>query len=184
METPFKVAGEIELMTVSQRQMAAALKLSTTRINELVNEKILMRDESTVQGRLMLLDSLKNYYLSKAATGDSVNFWTERALHERAKRELAELKLRQQKGELYEAATVEAVLVELLTDFRSKLLGMGHKLAMRLEGKTAGTICGIIDAEVNELLEELSDGVGDEKRRYTEGTIKSGDETGGAVKRE
>lgn len=158
-KTPFKVAGEIALMTVSQRQMSAAIGLSTTRINELINEGVLIRDPSTEQGRLMLLESLGNYYQSRKTTSEGVNFWQERAAHEKAKRELAELKLAERRGELYEASTVESVLIELLTDFRTKLLGLGHKLSPRLEGVTAAQIADIIDTEVEIILRELSEGV-------------------------
>ena len=158
-DLPFKVSGEIKLMTVSQRQMAAALGLSTTRVNELLNEKVLVRDESRVDGRLMLYDSLQNYFLSRKTTGDGVNFWNERALHEKVKRELSELKLEQERGEVYKASEVEAVLTEMLIDFRNKLSGLGHKLAAQLEGKTATAICDIIDSEIELNLKELSENV-------------------------
>ena len=158
-DLPFKVTGEIKMMTVSQRQMAAALGLSTTRVNELLNEKVLVRDESRVDGRLMLFESLQNYFLSRKTTSDGVNFWNERALHEKVKREISELKLEQERGEVYKASEVEAVLTEMLIDFRNKLSGMGHKLAAQLEGKTATAICDIIDSEIELNLKELSENV-------------------------
>lgn len=173
MENPFRVAGDVKLMSVSQRQMAAALGLSTTRINQLVTEKILVLDESRADGRLMLFESLQNYFLSKKTTSDGVNFWTERALHEKAKRELAELKVAQRKGELYEAARVEQFLAECIILFRDKLLGMGHKLAKRLEGKTAAQVCDIIDVEVTEFLEELVEDV--ENAEYKEAPADDSD---------
>ena len=159
-DLPFKVAGEIKLMTVSQRQMSAALGLSTTRVNELLNEKVMVRDESRVDGRLMLYESLQNYFLSRKTTSDGVNFWNERALHEKVKREISELKLEQERGEVYKASEVEAVLTEMLIDFRNKLSGLGHKLAAQLEGKPATGICAAIDAEIEQALEELSDEIG------------------------
>ena len=158
-DLPFKVTGEIKMMTVSQRQMSAALGLSTTRINELLNEKVMVRDESLVDGRLMLFESLQNYFLSRKTTSDGVNFWNERALHEKVKREISELKLEQERGEVYKASEVEAVLTEMLIDFRNKLSGMGHKLAAQLEGKTATAICDIIDSEIELNLKELSENV-------------------------
>ena len=151
-----KVSGEVRKMTVSQRQMASALGLSTTRVNELINEKVLIRDESHLDGRLMLYDSLENYFLSKKPTTSGASFWNERALHEKAKRELAELTLAQRRGELCEISQVERELGEVLTDCRNKLLGLGHKLANRLAGKTAAVISDIIDGEIIEILEELS----------------------------
>ena len=152
-----KVAGEIRLMAVTQKQMAQALKLSATRINELCDEKIIVRDEFARNGQVMLFESLKNYFLSKKSTDDGVNFWLEKARHEKAKRELAELKLQKERGEVYDATEYEATLLEALTAFKMKLTGLGHKLAKQLEGKTATEICDAIDAEIDLALEELSD---------------------------
>ena len=150
-------AEEYMAMAVPQRFIAKVLGLTQQRISQLLDEGILVRDEESGQPRLH--DSLKSYYLSKNAAGSGVNFWTEKALLERAKRELAELKLAQRKGELYEAEVVEQVLTEIFTDCRNKLLGVGHKLAKRLEGRTAAQICDIIDDEINECLKELSENV-------------------------
>ena len=165
---PIKVAGDLKLLSCSQRQFAAAVGLSPTRVNELLNEKVLVRDESRVDGRLMLFESLQNYFLSKKTTGDGVNFWNERALHEKVKREISELKLQQERGEVYAAAEVEAVLVEMLIDFRNKLSGVGHKLAAQLEGKNAAQICALIDDEVAVTLKELSETLHEEYPRVEE----------------
>ena len=152
-------AEEYLAMTVPQTFLAKVLGVTQGRISQLLAEGIIVRDEESGQPRFH--ESIKNYYLSKNATGAGVNFWTEKALHERAKRQLAELKVRQREGELYEAAEVERELAEWLTEFRTKLLGTGHKLAKVLEGKTAAQICDIIDSEIIEILEELSKNVED-----------------------
>lgn len=161
MKTPFKTDGELKLMTVSQRQMAACLGLSTTRVNQLIDEGILIRDPSTNMGRLMLIESLQNYFLSKNGSGEeSVSFWKERALHEKANRQMAELKLRERRGELLESKEVEAFITELITTTRQKFLGAGHKLAPRLEGLPAAQMCSIIDEEIYEILRELANNAG------------------------
>ena len=104
--TTNKIDDEIQLIAVTQRQMSRALGLGTTRINQLIDEGILIRDETSRSGQLMLFESLRNFFLSKNANlGDgenAVNFWKERGLHEKAKRGLAEVKLAKTKGELYE----------------------------------------------------------------------------------
>lgn len=151
-----KVAGEIRSMAVTQKQMAQALKLSATRINELCDEKIIVRDEFARNGQVMLFESLKNYFLSKKATDDGINYWLEKARHEKAKREMAELKLQKERGEVYDAAEYENMLLEMFADFKTKLTGLGHKLAKQLEGKTAAAICDVIDAEIDLALKELS----------------------------
>lgn len=156
-----KLDCEIQDVTCTQRQMARALGLSTTRISQLISEEnILVRDETSRSGQLMLFESLQNYFLSKnAITSDNVNFWKERGLHERAKRELAEVKLAKTRGELYEAAVVEGVIVELLTNFRNKLLGLPSKYATRLEGKSRAEIYSELTTAIEEELTELSEGV-------------------------
>lgn len=156
-EQPFKVTGEIRLMAVTQKQLAQALHLSPTRANELTQEKIFVRDEMSRSGQVMLFESLKNYFLSKKSTDEGVNYWLEKARHEKAKRELAELKLSKERGESYDAGEVEAAWLELIADFKQKLLGLGHKISSRLEGLSSGAMCAIIDAEIELALKELTD---------------------------
>ena len=159
----YKFDGEITSATVTQTALGRALGLSQQRIGQLIDEGIVVRDETARNGQVMLFESLRNFFLSKNANlGDSagtVNFWKERGLHEKAKRELAEVKLAKTKGELYEAATVESVLSELLTNFRSKLLGLPSKYAARLDGKSRGEIYSILTSAIEENLTELAAGL-------------------------
>ena len=150
-------AEEFLTMTVTQSFMGKVLNLSQGRISQLLDEGILIRDELT--NRIAFKDSLQSYWLSKNATGDTVNFWKERGLHEKAKRELAELKLSKSRGEVYDAATVEGVLSELLTNFRNKLLGLPAKFARQLENKSRAEIYSALTAAIEDELTELSEGV-------------------------
>lgn len=154
-----KLVGNISDVVCTQSQLAKALSLSQARVNQLIDEGVVIRDESSKNGAVMMLDSLRNYYLSKNATGDNVNFWKEKGLHEKAKRELAEVKLSKTRGELYEATTVEAVMSELLTNFRSKLLGLPAKFAAQLEGKARADIYKTLTTAVEESLSDLAAGL-------------------------
>ena len=60
------------------------------------------------------------------------------------------------KGELYEAGTVEAVMSEHLTNFRTKLLGISSKLSPQLEGKTRAEIYDMLTFEIENALDELA----------------------------
>lgn len=155
-----KLKGNYKDWAVTQSQLGKILEVSQPRINQLIDEEIVIRDESSQSGAVLLIDSLRNYYLSKNAVkdneGGSVNFWKEKGLHERAKRQMAELKLRERKGELYEAATVEAVMMEQLVNFRNKLLGIPAKFATRLEGKSRAEINDALTEEIENCLDELS----------------------------
>lgn len=154
-----KVNGVIREMTCTQTQLAKAIGVSQARVNQLIDEGVVIRDEFATNGQVMLYESLQNYFLSKNVSGDSVNFWKEKGLHERAKRELAELKVDKAKGEVYDAATVESVLTELLTNFRSKLLGLPAKYSTQIEGKTRAEIYDMLTTAIEEELTELSEGV-------------------------
>lgn len=170
MDTTSRLRGDLKYYVVSQTQLASAVGLSVMRINQLIAEGIVIRDPLSRTGEVMMLESLQNFYQSRKTTGDGVNFWAEKALHEKAKRELSELKLEQERGEVYKASEVEAVLTEMLIDFRNKLSGMGHKLAAQLEGKPASGICAAIDAEIEQALEELADEIG---KGITESPVSS-----------
>lgn len=138
---------EIQAAEMSQKEFAKIIGVTQARISQLCDEGIAIKN--ALSGKIRVIESLRNYYLSKNAPEDGVSYWTERSKHEKAKRELAELKLRERRGELYEAAEVEGVLCEYFADFRNKLLGIGHKLAKRLEGQAAAQICDIIDVEIS-----------------------------------
>ena len=153
-----KVPGEIKQMAVSQKQMAGALDLSTARINQLVQEGMLVRDKSRTDGRLMLFDSLRNYFLSKRTgeDGEELNYTMERARLTKAKRELAELKLGRAKGELLEATKVEESFTGLLTTLRKNLTGLPSKMARQLSGKSELEISRLLAEEIDYALDELS----------------------------
>ena len=165
-------AEDILTATMSQTEFGKVIGVSQARVNQLIDEQIVMRDETSRSRKILFFDSLKNYLLSQKTTGQGVSFWTEKSLHERAKRELAELKLKERQGELYEAETVERVLAELLTDFRNKLLGIGHKLSPQLENLPAAKICDIIDDEIIANMKELAEGVN--KAKYGEAKEEGG----------
>ena len=154
-----KVNGVIKEMTCTQTQLAKAFGVSQARVNQLIDEGVVVRDEFSTNGQVMLFESLQNYFLSKNVSGDSVNFWKEKGLHERAKRELAEIKVAKAKGDVYDASTVESVLAELLTNFRNKLTGLPAKYSTQLEGKTRTEIYDMLTTAIEDELTELSEGV-------------------------
>lgn len=173
-----KIQGEVKDATCTQSQLGRALGVSKQRVNQLIEEGVVIRDEFSTNGQVMLFESVQNYFLSKNVGGDSVNFWKEKGLHERAKRELAELKLAKSRSEVYDASTVEGVLVELLTNFRNKLSGMPAKYSPQLEGKTREEIYQLLTSAVEEELSELSEGIEsvdfDEDSEATEENLTDG----------
>lgn len=151
-----RVAGKLSELTCNQVQLAEYFGLSKARISQLVEEGLVPRDEVNKTTGVMLADSIRNYYSSKNVSG-GVDFWREKGLHEKAKRELSELKLQKELGNLYEASTVEAAFIEMLATLRTQLLGLPAKFALQLEGKTREEIYEVMTAEIETLLTELSE---------------------------
>ena len=151
-----KIKSALNEITCSQKALAEALNLSTVRINQLIDEDIVVVDESDKNHGVFVFDSLKNYFLSKNVSGSGVDFWKERGLHERAKRQLAELKVKQTEGELYLASEVEQTFLELVMMFRNNLLGLPSKFAPILEGKSREEISALLTQEIESRLEEIS----------------------------
>ena len=151
-----KVSGNIKEITVTQTALARALNLTPARVNQLIQEEIVRRDEKDPSGGVFLFQSVVNYLQSKQAKSDEANYFLEKARHEKVKRQIAELKLAREEGRLYEATTVEAVMIEQLVGLRTHLLSLGMKLAAQLVGKNASEISDIINREIEERLSELS----------------------------
>lgn len=161
-----EIQGELSKATTTQAKLARYLELSKARVNQLVDEKVVIRDESDAKGKILAFDSIRNYYLSQQSSDSGVNFWKEKGLHERAKRELAELKLQERRGELYEAAVVESVMIEHLTNFRTKLLGLPPKIAAKLPADIRGEVYDDLTREIENCLDELA-------KNYHDADLKS-----------
>ena len=103
----------------------------------------------------------------KKSGKEGVNYFKEKGLHERVKREQAEIKLAQMKGELYEAETVERGIIEILATLRTHLTALPAKFSAQLEGKSREEIYQILTVEIEDKLSELAhsfDGLKDSTR--------------------
>ncbi len=158
-----KIAGEVKKFTVTQKQLAAAFGVTPARVNHLIKDGIVVRDENNQGGAVLLYESVKRYWNNKGSGGDGadieaeLNLTKERAKHEKAKREIAELRLAKMERRAYDAKTVELVMTEMLSNLRTQLLGMPSKLAPQIEGKTKEQIYEVITRELEEKLSELSE---------------------------
>lgn len=127
-----KVSKNLRLLTTTQSELALAIGVSQQRVSQLISENVILRDKNN---SVLVIESLKNYYKLKANSEnpDDIDFQKERALHEKTKREIAELKLAKMQRSAYDARTVELVLTEMLSNLRTQLLGLPSKLAPILE---------------------------------------------------
>lgn len=124
----------------------------------MVVEQVLVRD--TKSGKYYLPDCVKRYidYKVNAELKSDVDYEKERALHEKAKREKAELLLAQMKGELHAAAKIEKVMTDMIVKAKTKLRGVSVKTAPSLLAQTEISVVEHIVAEaIDECLLELAD---------------------------
>lgn len=142
------------IITGSAAELSKLLSISQRRVNQLADEKIITRQP---EGNFILPEAIKEFYLYKYKSDESINYVTEKALHERAKRQLAELDLRKRNLELHEAEDVELVLSEMLTNFRSQMLAIPSKMAKILENCSSDEIEETLTKEIEGRLLEVKD---------------------------
>ena len=155
------IGRDIDKLTCTQKVLAEALNLSTVRIYQLIKEGIVVRDPNDKKGGVFLVESCRNYWRMKnrknAITDDGVliDIEKERALHEAADRKLAELKLAKLEGRVFDATTVQLKQVEVLSNLRTRLLGLPAKLAPEIEMLDEAGIEKLLTREIEEALDEL-----------------------------
>ncbi len=156
-----KVTCDPRKITVSQTNLAKALGITNARVSQLIKEGVVFRDEEDKGGAVMLVKSVQSYTTYKgASTGsneEDTDYMAEKAKHERVKRELSELKLAKEEANVYDAKTVELVMVEMLSNLRTQLLGLPSKLAPIVEQKSKEEIYQRLTEEIEAKLLELSD---------------------------
>ena len=137
----------------SARELAELLGISERRVNQLVNEEVLHRE---IEGDFVLTMAIASFYENKYSSKDE-DYWSEKALHEAAKRKLAELELARRQNLSHDAADVERVMTDMLSKLRSQLLGIPAKMAARLENQSRSVIMTELSKEIKSRLTELSD---------------------------
>ena len=155
---------DISAITVNSATLEKILQVSDRRIRQLAEENIIAR---VSKGRYRLMESISNYILtlkvsmevgnSQSVDGE-LNLDEEKAIHERVKRHISELKLKTMQGELHKSEDVERVMTDMLISIKSKLLSMPSKLAPMLVARNdIDFIKRTISTEVLEVLNELKD---------------------------
>lgn len=123
------------------------------RVQQLTKDRVLIKDTN---GKYNIPDNVEKYFKFKLA--GTANLELEKALHEKAKRELAEISLAKSRGEIHLASDVEMLLTGMLVNFRARMMALPQKLAPQIVGmETIAEIAGELDKAVTEALQELSD---------------------------
>ena len=84
----------------SGAELARLLGITDRRVRQLADEEILTREP---EGDYLLPEVIAEYYAYKYKTDESVDLMKEKALHEKTKRELAELELAKRRNEVHDA---------------------------------------------------------------------------------
>jgi phage terminase Nu1 subunit (DNA packaging protein) len=141
------------------KQLSDLLDLSKRRIQQLAEENIFVREN---RGKYKAFESLRNYitYIQEKKSDQigEVDYYFEKALHEKIKREKAELELAAMKGQMHQSKDVATVMNDMVASCRAKLLSLPTKLAPKILGKSnVSVIREDIKVEIHEVLTELAE---------------------------
>ena len=137
------------------------------------------------EGRLHLIKGKLNVEMSAAELDNksnddkAPNYWREKALHEKAKRELAELDLKLKQNQLVEVDQVGDHLDKKFSAVRQRLLATPSKIAPLVHAEeSVGGVRIVLESAVFEVLSELSEYVPVEQKtakvnRTTKATSKA-----------
>lgn len=156
---------DISAVTVSSKVLAEIAGMGERQVRNLADEGIFVRNS---HGRYLLMKSLKNYILNLkiAKAGEKVasdfekgelDLDNEKAKHEHLKSMITEIRLQLIRGQVHKSEDVGAVITNMFTKFRSKMMAVPYKLAPKLEGKSRNETADILKEEINFALSELAD---------------------------
>jgi len=158
-----KRVNNLDGLVVTSGVIANMFGLSTRRIRQLAEEGIIDKQKN---GSYELIPTVQKYVLhlktsaevQKSDVMEKEDYWLEKTLHEKTKREIAELELALMKGTMHKAEDVESVMTDMLGSMRAKLLAMPSKLApMLIARNEISVIQDMIEEEIFNILEEIAD---------------------------
>ena len=141
-----KRIGDLSNTVVTAQVIGQIIGVTDRRVRQLAQEGVIPKLKN---GSYDLVPTI-NAYIRSIKIGneaednsDKASLDKEKLLHERAKRQKAELILGEMRGDLHDAKIVEEVMTDMLSNFRS------------IPSKTAPILLGIDDIpELQEILEE------------------------------
>lgn len=141
------------------KAVARFLDVSERRVRQLRDEKVIAEVRP---GLYDLIDTNHRYinYLRKRnpESEETIDYNTERAKLVRAKRKNEEYELQLKENTLHAAADIEAVMTDMLVNFKSRLMAIPSKLAPVLCKKTdKAALFALLKDHIDEALMELSD---------------------------
>ena len=157
-----EIATEKERRGIMKLHTTAAvakfLNLTDRRVRQLRDEGVIREIRPGLYNLLEVNHAYIDYLKGDTPVEEKISYHEERAKLVRAKRQNQELDLRLRERELHESAEVEAVISEMLANFKVRLMAIPAKLSPLLASKKSKTeIYKIMSEAVEEALQELSD---------------------------
>lgn len=151
-----------DFIIVNTETIAKMFGLTSRRVRQLVEEQVIDR---VGHGRFNLVDTVNKYIIHlklQASSNPSdiieESYDYEKWLHEKAKRQKAEIELAHIKGEMHKSEDVEKVLNHMVMAFRAKMLALPSKLALQLSTiDDVNKIEAILERDIHQALSELSE---------------------------
>lgn len=134
------------------------LGVSERRVRQLKQDGII----NEIRPNLFELKDTVNKYIEYLRKGnpddtENINYNTERALLVRAKRKNEEYELQLKENELHKTEDIEAVMTNMLANFKTRMMAIPAKLSPILSKKTDKTeIFKLMKENIDEALNELS----------------------------
>lgn len=149
-----KISKDLKKLTTTQGEMAKILGITQPRVHQLIEEGVVVRDDNS---GVLVVESMQNFYkLKSKITDEPADFEKEKALHEKAKRELAEIELAEKRGDMHNTQDIEIMVGGLITVFKKNILAIPSKMALVLSGKQPEEVNEILTQEMSQCLTELS----------------------------
>lgn len=155
------MSKKMDAVVVNTQAIAKMFGVSDRRVRQFVEEGIIDR---IGHGRFNVIDTVNKYITHLRMASDQLDgnditesLEYERYLHEKAKREKAEIELAHIKGTMHSANEVEKVMNNMLASFRARILALPSKVAPSLVNLEVADIEKIIESQVHEALNELAD---------------------------
>jgi len=141
---------------VNAKALAQMVGLTERRINQKAKENSVFARSSN--GNFESISWIENYYREKLISDENIlSLDREKALHEKAKRETAELKLALMQGKAYNEEDIELAIAPMILAFKNRILAIASTVAEKLVGLAAKDIETMLDKEHKQALRELSD---------------------------
>ena len=148
---PPKVVRDFRSEVVSTAEAIAFLELNERTFHRLVKDGVIPK---AANGEYILGDITKAYWESRFATE---GLEAEQTRLTKAKADLAELTLAEQRGEVHRATAVMRVWADNVMNAKTRLLAVPTKIAPELLGKDVKEIQAKLKAEIHEALNELAE---------------------------